>query len=101
MHGATLIPIHQLLSRIRWDPEFGRAEFTLGYYDRVTRRVVRVPMARIAFDPANRAVFEAIEEDGSPHTVPYHRVREVYRDGVLIWRRPGRVSAAGQTGSSR
>jgi uncharacterized protein (UPF0248 family) len=27
------------------------------------------------------------------HEVPFHRVREVYRDGVLIWQRPPVASA--------
>lgn len=32
--------------------------------------------------------FEAIDADGSAHSVRYHRVREVYRDVELIWQRP-------------
>jgi uncharacterized protein (UPF0248 family) len=31
--------------------------------------------------------FEAVEVGGSVHSVPYHRVRQVWRDGELIWRR--------------
>jgi len=27
-------PIHELLSRIRWDKNFGHARFELGYFDR-------------------------------------------------------------------
>jgi uncharacterized protein (UPF0248 family) len=83
-----MIPIHSLLDRVRWDPEFGRAEFTVGYYDRVRRRVILVPLARIQIDPGNHSSFTAIEADGSMHDVPLHRVREVYRNGDLIWRRP-------------
>jgi uncharacterized protein (UPF0248 family) len=83
-----MMPIHQLLSRIRWDPRFGGASFEIGYYDRVSRRVIRVPLARISFPADERFSFEAIEDDGMVHAVPFHRVRAVYRDGVLIWRRP-------------
>ena len=83
-----MTPIDQLLDRIRWDAEFGRAEFVLGYHDRVKRCIVRVPLARIAFDPANRFSFTAVEADGSAHDVPLHRVREVWRNGELIWQRP-------------
>jgi uncharacterized protein (UPF0248 family) len=82
-----MIPIQELLSRIRWDPEFGRGKFVIGYYDRIKAQIVEVPLARIAFDAESPSLFEAIEEDGSAHSVPYHRVREVYRDGELIWRR--------------
>ena len=30
----ALIPIHELLSRIRWDPEFGRGRLEIGFFDR-------------------------------------------------------------------
>jgi uncharacterized protein (UPF0248 family) len=83
-----MIPIQELLSRIRWDPEFGRGKFIIGYYDRIDERIIKVPLARIVFGTDSHSSFEAIEADGSVHSVPYHRVREVYRDGELIWRRP-------------
>jgi len=28
-------PLEELLNRIKWDVEFGKAEFALAYYDRV------------------------------------------------------------------
>ena len=83
-----MIPIQELLSRIRWDPEFGRGKFVIGYYDRIARQIIKVPLARLVFETDSPSSFEAIEADGSVHSVPYHRVREVYRDGELIWRRP-------------
>ncbi len=30
-----MTPIHELLNRIRWDPEFAQGEFQLGYYDKL------------------------------------------------------------------
>lgn len=83
-----MIPIHSLLARIRWDPEFGRGSFELGYYDRVRHGIVKVPLAHVHMQPGNHFSFTAIEPDGSVHDVPFHRVREVYRDGVSIWHRP-------------
>lgn len=83
-----MIPIQELLSRIRWDPAFGHADIVIGYCDRVDRRIVKLPLARIAFGPDSHSSFEAVAADGSVHSVPYHRVREIYRDGELIWRRP-------------
>jgi uncharacterized protein (UPF0248 family) len=88
MCATGMIPIQQLLSRIRWDPEFGRGKFSIGYYDRIARQIIRVPLARLTFETDSHCSFEAIEADGSVHSVPYHRVREVYRDGELIWQRP-------------
>lgn len=83
-----MMPIQDLLSRICWDPEFGRGQFIIGYYDRIDKQIIRVPLARIVLQTESPASFDAIEADGSVHSVPYHRVREVYRDGALIWQRP-------------
>jgi uncharacterized protein (UPF0248 family) len=83
-----MIPIQELLSRIRWDPEFGRGKFIVGYYHRIEAQIIKVPLARIAFGTDSPSSFDAIEADGSVHSVPYHRVPEVYRDGELIWQRP-------------
>ncbi len=81
------MPIQDLLNRIRWDKEFGQADFTIGYYDRVADRIVKVPFERIHFRKGEHFAFDAIETDGSVHNVPFHRVRHVWRDGELIWHR--------------
>lgn len=57
-------PIKQLLDRIRWDREFGRGEFELGYYDRLERRVVRVPLGEIVFAPDASGFFEFMDGEG-------------------------------------
>lgn len=85
-----MTPLHELLSRIRWDPEFGRGDFVLGYWDRVLRRIVRVPMRDVSIDPHDHFGFRVLDEDGVVHDVPFHRVRQVLRDGAVIWSRgPG------------
>ena len=81
-------PIHELLHRIRWDPEFGKGRFALGYYDRVAGEGRVVPFASIIIDP-NQPGFFAIEDiDGVLRHIPLHRVRTVYKDGSVIWKRP-------------
>ncbi len=82
-----MTPLKELLDRIRWDPEFGRGRFELAYYDRVAGRLIHVPFEQIRFPPADHFFFEAVTEDGEVHAIPLHRVREVARDGVVIWRR--------------
>jgi uncharacterized protein (UPF0248 family) len=82
-----MLPIHKLLSRIRWDPRFRGGEFALGYYDRVARRILVVPFEAVSFPAGAPGVFELRDTDGRLHTVPFHRVRRVYRNGRLIWER--------------
>ncbi|MDD3450322.1 MAG: DUF504 domain-containing protein [Gammaproteobacteria bacterium] len=82
-----MIPIHELLSRIRWDPEFGRGEFLIGYLDRLEGEIVLVPLGELRFDPGDRFDFELIDAEGVPRTIPLHRIKAVYRNGERIWRR--------------
>jgi len=79
-----MIPIHEFLARIRWNPAFGRARFEIAYLDRNRKALVRLPLERI-WMTEGRFGFEALEQDGSVHSVPYHHVRAVWRDGELIW----------------
>lgn len=81
-------PLHELLSRIRWDPEFGRGEFWIAYHDRVEGRLVRLPFRSVGFEEGNRFSFTAVDPDGTVRRVPFHRVRRVWKDGALIWSRP-------------
>ena len=82
-----MIPIHELLNRIKWDTEFGQAEFVIGYHDRVEDAIVNVPLTELFFDKEDHFDFELVDDTGETHTIPLHRIRRVYRDGVLIWQR--------------
>jgi uncharacterized protein (UPF0248 family) len=90
-----MIPIHELLARIRWDAEFAEGRFTLGYWDRVIGNVLRVDLHDVTWDAENPAFFDLVDEDAVTHSIPFHRVREVWRNGELIWQRhpPGDRSA--------
>jgi uncharacterized protein (UPF0248 family) len=81
------MPIHELLNRIRWDRNFGQGNFVIGYYDRVEDRIIRVPLREIFFEPEDHFSFDLIDHDGGLHSIPLHRIKEVYKDEVLIWHR--------------
>ncbi|HLS56725.1 MAG TPA: DUF504 domain-containing protein [Zeimonas sp.] len=83
-----MVPLHELLARIRWDPEFGKGEFALGYLDRVLGRIVVVPLRDVVVDPHDHFAFELLDDEGIVHHVPFHRVRQVLHDGAVIWERP-------------
>lgn len=82
-----MTPIHELMNRIRWDPDFGAGRFVIGYYDRIEGRVIRVTLAQVQMRPDDHFAFEVTDRDGLVHEVPFHRVREVYRNETLIWHR--------------
>lgn len=91
-------PIHELLARIRWDAEFAKSRFVVGYWDRVEAKVLHADLREITWDADNPSFFDLIDGGGITHSIPFHRVREVWRDGVLIWQRNppgnGQVCAA-------
>lgn len=82
-----MTPIHELLNRIKWDDEFGQAEFIIGYHDRFENKLIKVSLKELLFDKEDHFDFELIDDMGETHTIPLHRIRQVYRNGQLIWHR--------------
>jgi uncharacterized protein (UPF0248 family) len=83
-------PLEELLDRIRWDAEFGKGTFALGYYDRLTREERIIPFESVTMDPQRPGTFALQDANGLVAHVPFHRVRKVYKDGAVIWQRPRR-----------
>jgi len=84
-----MIPIQDLLNRIRWDSEFANGEFSIGYYDRIRREIVTVPLETVGLTQGDHYfAFRFFDEQGEEHSVPFHRIREMRKDGELIWQRP-------------
>lgn len=82
-----MTPIQDLLSRIRWDREYGRGQFRIGYWDRVAGEVLYVDLSELAQDGDNSNLLNRVDEDGGCHEIPLHRIREVWHNGRLIWQR--------------
>jgi uncharacterized protein (UPF0248 family) len=81
-------PVREMLSRIRWDKIWAGNEFKIGYYDRVEQRILVVSFKEIIFPGENHVSFDVIDHEGKQHSsVPYHRVKAIYRNGRLIWNR--------------
>jgi len=86
-----LIPIHSLIARIRHDPVYGRSRWEIAYLDRVLQALVRVPFSEMRTQAHIGFVFEVVDEEGVTRSIPYHRVRQVFRDGKIVWSRSGRT----------
>ena len=82
-----MIPINELLNLIRWDREFAQGNFELGYYDRTKDQIVLVPLKEVTFPAQSASTFQFLDSEGGIHRVPFHRVREVYKDSRRIWHR--------------
>ncbi len=87
-----MIPIQDLINRIRWDKEFAEGNFEIGYYDRAEDKIITVAFQNLVFMAGDHFSFRLIKPDGEGCSIPYHRVRRVYKDGVIIWERKGHTS---------
>jgi uncharacterized protein (UPF0248 family) len=93
-----MTPIHELLNRIRWDKAFGAGQFEIGYFDRQEGVVHRVAFSAVEFSESGEHTFQLEDVTGERRQVPFHRIREVYRDGACIWRRPAGGGSGGDGG---
>jgi uncharacterized protein (UPF0248 family) len=82
-----MIPIQELLSRIRWDEAYGNADFVIGYYDRMQDRIVSAPLKELYFEKEDHFDFQLVDDMGETHTIPLHRIRQVFRNGESVWER--------------
>lgn len=82
-----MILVQELINRIRWDKDFGKGDFVVGYYDRVEDKIIAVSFQELQFDNEDHFSFQLINLDGEICSIPFHRVRTVYKDGQLIWER--------------
>ena len=64
---------------------FGRADFRIGYYDRIEHSLVLKALTDIKFPKDSYSAFEWNDNEGETHTIPLHRIKAVYRNGELIW----------------
>jgi uncharacterized protein (UPF0248 family) len=79
--------INELLNRIHWDPEFGKGEFELAFLDRARQEMIRLPLRKISFVRGEHFFFYYFDDENVEHSVPFHRIKDVYKNGECIWHR--------------
>jgi uncharacterized protein (UPF0248 family) len=90
-----MITIRALLNRIRWDSEFGRGDFAVGYFDRIEEKIKVVSLEEVHLDPDHFS-FSLDNANGESLAIPLHRVCEVYRNGEIIWQREKCLNSHGK-----
>lgn len=79
--------IQEILNRIRWDKDYANADFTIGYYDRMEDRLILAPFRELSFDEEDHFCFQLVDEEGVTHSIPFHRIKQLYKNGECIWQR--------------
>ena len=77
-------PVQEVLNKIKWDPNENPEDYTLYYFDRVTKELCPVEY--------NDAIIEEgllkVRIEDSIVSIPLHRIRKITKKGRAFWERP-------------
>ena len=79
-----MIPIKDLLNKIKWDKNEHAEDYSIYYLDRISEKLIKVDFNQIKRVEGNFMVLEKEEEEVS---VPLHRIKRVTRRGFVVWKR--------------
>lgn len=79
-----MIPIKELINKIKWDKRESPGDYILGYEDRVSGKIIETAYPDIERLEGN---FMIIFREGEEKHIPMHRVRVVKKKGKIIWQR--------------
>jgi uncharacterized protein (UPF0248 family) len=75
-------PIQDVLNQIKWDKKLKPEEYIIEYLDFGRLTPVRYTSIKRVEDG-----FMIIDKNGEEAHIPLHRIRNVKRDGEIIWQR--------------
>jgi len=79
-----MIPIEELLNKVKWDKKESPEDYVLLYYDRVENTLKEIPLTQVEVEEG----FMKTGIDGKEISIPLHRIKEVKKKGETIWKRP-------------
>lgn len=83
---TIMIPIKELLNKVKWDKRENPEDYSVFYLDRVLNRLIEISYKNIKRLDGEFFVINKNEEDTF---IPLHRIREVRKKGKLVWQRKG------------
>lgn len=71
-----------ILHKIKWDKSEKPEETFVFYFDRIAKKLIKIPFTSIKDIGKN---FITVENDGEEIEIPIHRIEEIRRKEKLIW----------------
>ena len=75
--------VGDILNEIRWDKKLKPEEYMIVYFDRIAEKTIEVPFLAMG----REGNFFTIEVNGRKMSVPLHRIRQIKRNGKIVWER--------------
>ena len=77
-------PVKEFLNKIKWDKRENPSDYEILCFDRVSRRLIKIPFTSIKKIEGS---FMVVEKDGKDVEIPLHRIREFRKKGRVVWKR--------------
>lgn len=77
--------IAELLNQIRWNEEHIKFKVEVGFMLKGLVKPVIIPFEQIEFGEKNTEAFMLKTEEREPTWIPFTRVTDVYKNGLLLW----------------
>lgn len=78
-----MFPIHELLNKIKWDKRENPEKYSIFYFDRILKKLIKIPYIKINRIDGSFMVLGDEEES----YIPLHRIKKVAKDDIVIWER--------------
>ncbi|MBI2647469.1 DUF504 domain-containing protein [Candidatus Woesearchaeota archaeon] len=78
-----MIPIKDLLNKIKWDKRENPKQYSIFYYDRILNRLIKIPYTKIKKLEGSFMVLNNEEESN----IPLHRIKKVMKNNIVVWER--------------
>jgi len=76
-------PIHELLNKIKWDKREDPGQYSIFYFDRILRKLIKIPYDKIKRIEGSFMVLDNEEESN----IPLHRIKKVAKNDIVVWKR--------------
>lgn len=67
-------PIHEIISKIKWDKKENINDYFIGYFDRIEDKIIEIPLS-----------------DFLKKEIPLHRVRILKKKNKTVWDREKKI----------
>ncbi|MEK6983676.1 MAG: DUF504 domain-containing protein [Nanoarchaeota archaeon] len=78
-----MIPINDLLNKIKWDKREKPEQYSLLYYDRILNKLIEIPYTKIKRIEGRFMILDNEEESN----VPLHRIKRATKNDIVVWER--------------
>jgi uncharacterized protein (UPF0248 family) len=82
-----MIPILELLNKIKWDKREIPSGYKIGYLDKIQNKIIFIEYEKMSFEDGNKFNFSCRDDEGNLHEIPFHRIRQVKNKDKIIWER--------------